>query len=166
MWMCVCVACSLAHSYVRYFEFIVFNSFWVSLVCCCFFFSFFVNNNENTLKHASETEREREHITQRACTRAFKAFCKCIRYICMCVCVCAYFSLFCCFDVGRERSKNLKGEEKNGIHTARKHFGRITFWTQTQIERIIESVIEFLLFEQQHSPCFCFTHAHTHAWIT
>lgn len=25
--VCVCVACSLAHSYVRYFEFIVFNSF-------------------------------------------------------------------------------------------------------------------------------------------
>lgn len=177
--MCVCVLRSRSliavHSYTRTqlrallwvhrFQFIL--SFSRCCYCCLCFFFFFVNNNENTLKHARtqarHTQREsahtHTHVHYSTCmyTR-FMAFCKCI-CICMSTCTCVWLLTFhyfccCCWWLLLLLAREGKPKGKKSIHTARKHFGRITFQIAQNL-RIIESVIEFSLLKQQHySPCF------------
>lgn len=176
--MCVCVYCALAHSllfththahsYVRYFEFIVFNSFWVSLAAATAASASsssltITKTHSNTHAHRRSTHSERArthtHVHYSTCmyTR-FMAFCKCI-CICMSTCTCVWLLTFhyfccCCWWLLLLLAREGKPKGKKSIHTARKHFGRITFQIAQNL-RIIESVIEFSLLKQQHySPCF------------
>lgn len=167
--------CSFVHSYTRThlrallwvhrFQFIL--SFSRFCCYCCLLFFFLVNNNENTLKHAGKA-RERTHrythtfITQRACTRVLWHFASV--FVCMRVCLLTFHYFCCCWCCWREK-KNLKGKKHS--HCAQ------TLWPHYVSKlkmRIIESVIEFSLLKQQHSPCFgrarSVSLTHTHAWIT